>query len=202
MIPHRTFCVGPSMFDRSFSHRSFSFTNIVFSASWTAYFVYYIGFAQQRGFVLRRCKVPELRCLEEGFDLNLLLRVQECHHLLPQGFDEIFSSGTDVRHVEPQRYYFRILFSFSLPVGCRVHKLVDQTITDVSRDAIPGSKFLHLTNTFLEMFTIAQSFRSIHQRSEPRNTVIPWNEAAEVGIMTGEGFFPVYFQTIGCNFKV
>ena len=89
---------------------------VVFPTSWTGEFVYYIGFAQQRCFVLRRCKVPELRCLEEGFDLDLLLRVQECNHLLPKGFDKVFSSGTDVGHVEPQRYHFRILFSFSLPV--------------------------------------------------------------------------------------
>ena len=115
VIPHRTFCVAPSMLNGSFSQCSFGFANIALPASWTGEFVYYIGFAQQGCLVLRRCKVSELRCLEEDF-VDLLIRVQECNQLLPKGFDKVFSSGTDVKHIEPQRYHFRILFSFSLLV--------------------------------------------------------------------------------------
>ena len=116
MIPHQAFWIVPSMLNGSFSQGSFGFANVVFPASWAADFVHYIGFAQQRCLVLKQSKVPEFRCLEEGFDIDLLLCVQECNYLLPKGFDKVFSGGTDVRHVEPQGYYVRILFFFSLLV--------------------------------------------------------------------------------------
>ena len=91
MVPHWTFCIIPRMFYGSFSHRSFSFADVVFATAWTADFVNYIRFTQQWDFVFGRCEVSEVCCLEEGFDLYLLLRIQESDYLLSKRFDATFS---------------------------------------------------------------------------------------------------------------